>query len=205
MLIKWTMTETSETDQKPFELLRSEWQLRRSIPGFLGQTGGWPDQTRVRAHVVSYWRDEYSLAAVKRELEAGADSQGGPKLKILRGHVINAINTADILTVLPRASFLRISDCQLIPDRSPIFLATQMSIWNQGMANAPGMLGATWARVESGKDHFISASFWADESAHDYYRQEIFPALDAKANTRQHLASLETFKIHLEPEWLIRP
>ena len=203
MFIKLTITNASDLQRSVWADAEQIWHDLRSVRGFLMQTGGWSQDFIGQAIFIEYWRDESSYAAFTHGEDeiAKRSTELFPEPTTLGGHVVNAVSISDIISILNEASFVRVSDCQLIPHFSPIFVAVQMEIWNQGLTQTPGMLGATWSRVEGSKDRFLATTFWRDKEAHDYYRREVFPGLEAKANPRKHLTSLTIHKAIVEPTW----
>jgi hypothetical protein len=203
MFIKLIIANTSETQCSTLSQAMQKGQSFRSARGFLMQTGGWSNDLIGQAILLQYWRDEssYTLFTHQENSVARKLHELFSEPTVLGGHVVNAVSVPEIISILNAALFVRVSDCQLMPQFSPIFVAVQMEIWNQGLTQTPGMLGATWSRVEGSKDRFLATTFWRDKEAHDYYRREVFPSLEAKANPRKHLTSLTIHKAIVEPGW----
>src|SRR5919197_5197532 len=53
MLVKWITSAV--VDRPGFDRGQRRWQALRTVPGFVGQLGGWSVQDPAAAHVFSFW------------------------------------------------------------------------------------------------------------------------------------------------------
>jgi len=182
------------------------WGGAGSLPGFLIQTGGWELKNPNCAIVIAYWKNEQSYA----EFTAGQhDALNEPTQKpytaveISTGHVITTVNQTDPKTAVTEAAVVRVTDCTLLPDCSPTFLAAQFSVWNPALAAADGMLMATVSRLGRAPDRFGVATFWKTDEALQQYQETLFPRLQLQTKLREHIDRLTAYRAWLEPAWSV--
>jgi heme-degrading monooxygenase HmoA len=182
------------------------WGGAASLSGFLVQTGGWEDKSRNCAIVIAYWKSEQSYAefmAGQHDALAERGRETYTALEISTGHVITTVNQTDPRTVVTEAAVVRVTDCTLLPDCSPTFLAAQFSVWNPALAAADGMLMATVSRLGRAPDRFGVATFWKTDAALHHYQETLFPTLQLQANLRKHIDRLTAYHAQLEASWSV--
>jgi heme-degrading monooxygenase HmoA len=182
------------------------WGEAASLTGFLVQTGGWEEKNRNCAIIVAYWKSEQSYAAfMAHQHEAFAElaRETYTALEISTGHVITTVNQTDPGAAVSEAAVVRVTDCTLLPDCSPTFLAAQFSVWNPALAAADGMLMATVSRLGRAPDRFGVATFWKTEAALHHYQETLFPRLQLQAKLQKHIDKLTAYHAQLEPSWSV--
>ena len=182
------------------------WGGTGSLPGFLVQTGGWEVENPNCAIVIAYWKNEQSYAEFRAGLH---DVLNEPTqrmhtgIEISTGHVITTVNQTDPKTAVTEAVAVRVTDCTLLPDCSPTFLAAQFSVWNPALAAADGMLMATVSRLGRAPDRFGVATFWKTDEALQQYQETLLPRLQLQAKLREHIERLTAHRARLEPPWSV--
>jgi heme-degrading monooxygenase HmoA len=182
------------------------WEGAGSLPGFLVQTGGWEVKNPNCAIVIAYWKNEQSYAefmAGQHDVLTESMRKTYTALEIGTGHVITTVNQTDPKTAVAEAAIVRVTDCTLLPDCSPTFLAAQFSVWNPALAAADGMLMATVSRLGRAPDRFGVATFWKTGEALYQYQETLFPRLELQAKLREHIDKLTAYHAQLEPSWSV--
>ena len=206
MLINSIIAEVPGKDPETFSAAQRTGNGLETVPGFVAQTGGWADGTIVQAVFLEWWRDTSGYNRFRQmhpEAFPALPRGDYSKISAYLANVIMTVKERDPAKLLPDAAFLRLTDCTLKPRCSPIFMATQLQIWNPAMRSANGMLGAFVSRVDKGLDRFSIASFWKDRLCHERYEQEIFPAVYKQGRASDYLAEMSVYHVPLEKGWCI--
>jgi hypothetical protein len=182
------------------------WEAAGSLPGFMVQAGGWENERLNCAIVIAYWKNEQTYAEfMARQHDALMEPLGKmySALEISTGHVITTVNQADPRIALSEAEVVRVTDCTLLPNCSPTFLAAQFTVWNPALAAADGMLMATVSRLGRAPDRFGVATFWKTSDALRRYQEMLFPTLQLQGKLSEHIDKLIAYHSRLEPSWSV--
>jgi heme-degrading monooxygenase HmoA len=210
MLLKWIVCSVPEKLQSTFSTAQEQWSELKHLPGFLGQIGGWDSSDHLQAGILSCWQDEAAYQHFMQHTHDSIVQQSQQKgtytsLSITLFKEILPVpgSTPDFLSALVRGSILRVTDSQILPERASEFVHNQETIWNRGMAQAPGMQGGLLAQGIADPSRYLVASLWSDLQAHEMYRQSIFPSLREKANLQHTIQHIQGWVLQLEKSWQV--
>lgn len=201
MMIKWIRCHVVDVDA--FDRGQQAWSELSSLPGFLGQGGGWSRHESGIAHVFTWWNDQQVYQAFMTDTHDHlAANQAGIydtiKIRLLEHHLdIGAgfpLNFAD-------GALLRLAHCQVRAGRQEHFIRAQTDVWNPGMHSAPGMRGGVFTR--RGNTEFVVLSLWTSVADHERYNTDRFPNLQRRALPADDLDTLTSDLIDLNPTWTI--
>jgi heme-degrading monooxygenase HmoA len=195
-------------DARAFDRTQRRWSALDEIDGFLGQAGGWTNADPARAVIVAAWetRDAHgafmngehdAIAGKQREIYAGAQTGLFETICEIPGEA-GALNEA-----IAQSSYLRLADCTIRPERTQHFRNVQESVWNAGMARAPGMLGGAFGVSYDDVLRYAVATFWSDEAAHRHYQEQIFPGLSALAGLNDDVVRAAAYRVNLVADWCV--
>jgi hypothetical protein len=204
MLFKLIVVTVPDDLGAKFVLGQGAWAGLGSGPGFLAQAGGWEKETPSSAVIIAYWRNEKVYADfMAQQLGSLADHQRemSSALQVSSGHVITTVNKTDPRIALAEAEIVRVTDCTLLPNCSPTFLASQFEVWNPALATADGMLFGSVSRLGRSPDRFGVATFWRTIEALHNYKEMLYPSLRLQANLDEHIDKLTAYHARLEPAW----
>jgi hypothetical protein len=214
MIAKWIVCDCAANQRESFSLAQTKWRSLQSVPGFLGQLGGW-DQQSSKACILGFWRDH---GAYKQFMACDHDliTDGNKQEQAYQSIQVSMIDVtleipgcvADFRSLLKSSAalenaFLRVACCILKEGQEAQFLETQRSIWNLGMNSSGALLGGVFGRDLKRPKSFYVFSFWVDEQRHADYQREIFPGLKAAAKTERDLAGVLGFSLELRPQWSV--
>lgn len=211
MLIKWVRCEV--VDRDAFDRGQRGWSALAGLPGFLGQCGGLASGPRSHsptehrqsdastdvAHVFGLWRSEADhrafLTGPHDRLAADqAGSYSAIEVRLFE-------RVLDIGGGFPaRGSVVRLAHCRVRDGRRAHFEQAQASVWNPGMAAAPGMLGGVFAHGDSG---FLVLTSWESADHHRRYTTDVFPDLFLRSGARDDLEAVAGAVIDLDPAWSV--
>jgi heme-degrading monooxygenase HmoA len=206
MLFKLIVAIVPDDLRAKFAPGQAAWAGLGSGAGFLAQAGGWEREDPSSAVVIAYWKNEQFYADfMAQQHDSLADHQGETysALHVSSGHVITTVNETDPRIALAEAEIVRITDCTLLPNCSPTFLASQFEVWNPALATAGGMLLGTVSRLGRSPDRFGVATFWRTSDALRNYQETLYPGLRLQANLDEHIDKLTAYHARLEPAWKV--
>lgn len=206
MLINLIIADVPEKGRETSSRPEQTWSGLETVPGFVAQIGGWAEGKPVQAVFLEWWRD---TSGYNRFRQTHPETLPAPlrdscaSISARLSKVIMTVNERDPAKLSLNAVFLRLTDCTLKPRCSPIFVATQLQIWNPALSSAEGMLGAMISRVDKGLDRFLIASFWKDRLLHERYEQEIFPSAYEQGRASEYLAEMLVYRVPLDKGWAV--
>lgn len=191
MLVKWVRCRV--TDPAGFVAGQQGWGALVDVPGFLGQWGGWGSGS---AHVFALWRSAEDHAAfLAGPHDRMAEGQAGTYDEI---DVRSFDRELEIGAGPGVGSVVRLAHCHVRPERVGQFVRAQASVWNPGMAAAPGFHGGVFGRRGS---EFLVLTWWRSAEDHARYQAERFAALREASLAAQDLAAVTGDLVALEPSW----
>jgi heme-degrading monooxygenase HmoA len=201
MLVKWITCAV--VDRPGFDRRQRRWEALRTVPGFLGQVGGWSVRDPATAHLFAFWagRTEHQrfLAGPHDGLAA---AQAGTYAEIKVRLFDRRLDIGEpFRPEFSRAGQLRLAHCLVHPLRVEHFTDAQVRVWNPGMGSAPGMLGGVFA--QAGEAEFLVWSMWASAADHEAYRVERFAELRRRAGAAEDLAEVVGDLVEVEPAWSV--
>jgi heme-degrading monooxygenase HmoA len=201
MLVKWITCAVA--DRPAFDRGQRRWEALRTVPGFIGQVGGWSVRDPATAHVFAFWASrtdhERFLAGPHDGL---AETQAGTYARIRVRLFDQRLAIREPLRLqFAQAGQLRVAHCLVHPQRIEHFTDAQISVWNPGMGSAPGMPGGVFAQAAEAE--FLVLSMWASAADHEAYRTQRFPELRRQAGAADDLAEVAGDLIEVEQAWSV--
>jgi len=192
-----------------FSAEQLQWAALRDEPGFVAQCGGSVMDTGSQVQIFGLWADMDSYQAfmgsahdrIFKSGKQGAcytDAESMMYERVLDLPGVES-NLADALR--RGAAIIRIARCDVLPERVEHFVEMQRSVWQDGMRDAPGMLGGNFWRAVDDKHRFIVTTAWASVEDHEQYRAQRLDGLRAQAKPGDDLVSIEGRQIVLTPAW----
>jgi heme-degrading monooxygenase HmoA len=198
MLIKWMCCEVA--DRARFDRGQRSWESLAGQPGLLAQFGGWSRRERTVAHLFGLWSGSaaYDGFMAERHDDFASDQAGA--YTAIRVRLFTRL--LDIAQPdLTSGALLRLAHCQVHADRTRHFEQAQRSVWNPGMATAPGMLGGVFAAGEPGE--YLVLSAWRSPADHASYLTDQFPALRRDSDAERDLANIAGDLIEFHDAWTV--
>jgi heme-degrading monooxygenase HmoA len=194
-----------------FSAEQLRWAALRNEPGFVAQCGGNIMDTGSQVQIFGLWADIDSYQAfmgsahdrIFKSGKQGACYTDAESMMYER--VLDMPGAAgDLAGALRReAALIRIARCDVFPERIEHFVEMQRSVWQDGMRDAPGMLGGNFWRAVDGECRFIVTTAWASVEDHERYCTERLDELRAQAKPGDDLVSIEGRQIVLTPAWTV--
>lgn len=210
VLLKWIRCEVPDQSRRAFSVAQEAWSALRGLPGFIAQVGGWCVADSSTACLLGAWRDRSSYDAFMRGAHDEIFDASGQRKMYRSGSVALVAellpmpgDCASIGEAIGGASLLRVADCTVHPGRAESFIEAQRTVWQPGMAAAPGMLAGSFGCVEGADDRFLVATLWTDQAAHDGYARDMLPALRSKAAVDRDARDVRGTQARLEPAWRV--
>jgi heme-degrading monooxygenase HmoA len=203
MLVKWITCAV--VDRPGFDRGQRRWEALRTVPGFVGQVGGWSARDPATAQVFAVWtsRSEHArfLAGPHDDL---AVEQVGTYARIQVRLFDHRLDIGEPFRPgCSRVARLRVAHCLVHRQRVEHFKDAQVRVWNPGMGSAPGMRGGVFAQAAEAE--FLVLSMWASAADHDLYRTQRFAELRRRAGAAEDLAKIVGDLVEVEPAWSLTP
>ncbi|MEV6301427.1 DUF4937 domain-containing protein [Actinoplanes sp. NPDC051861] len=187
------------TDRAAFSAAQAGWGELCSLPGFLGQMGGWSRSSPDRAHLFASWRNQSDYDAFMR---GPHDRLAAPQSGTYTATEVRLFSAdAPLQAGFAGAALLRFASCQVHPGRQSHFVRAQSTIWTPGMKRAPGFLGAVFSHRDPAD--FLVLSAWRSEADHARYQKSYFPALRLESEAHLDLATITGDQIDVVPTWTL--
>ncbi|MCP5061162.1 MAG: DUF4937 domain-containing protein, partial [Ignavibacteriae bacterium] len=193
-----------------FSKAQEEWVDTKNTKGFIAQIGGWDINNSNEACILAFWEDQNSLKYFMENIHDKIFNNSKQE-KTYKSISVNYFNLKfimhgseiDLTKRIKNATFLRIADCKVKPNKLNHFEDVQKSVWIQGMKEAKGMLGGEFSL--SGKDstRYLVSTLWDDANNHKSYVTNILPNLKEKSDVRNDLEKITGKQIFLENSWRI--
>jgi heme-degrading monooxygenase HmoA len=195
-------------DSRAFDRAQRRWSALGGVDGFIGQSGGWANEAPARAIIVAAWDARDAHGAF---MNGAHDSIAGKQSETYTDAAIALFETiceipgeaGTMAAAMTQGGYLRLADCTIRAERTQHFRLVQESIWNPGMARAPGMLGGAFAVSYDDVLRYAVATFWSDEAAHRDYQEHIFPGLNALAGINDDAVRVAGYRVKLVPDWRV--
>ncbi len=225
MLAKLIVCRVHPESSAAFSVAQESWADLAPVPGFQGQLGGWhcsadsdvssPDKV-ASAVVLGSWQNGAARDAFMANVHDGITDSSHQETTYQSCEVaaFELIGVAARSVPPPlvgpddqsaHGGILRLADCRLHPQRVAHFVNVQDTIWNPGMAAAPGFVRGGYWRHETDPQRFLVSTLWASAAAHDDYARTIMPQLRERADVDQDLLSIAGWRVELEPSWRVAP
>ena len=214
MLMKWIRCAVDEEWRIRFSRAQAAWGRISSAAGLIGQYGGWDVRAQSGiACILSIWQDDSAYAKFMRGFHDFV-TEGSGQASTYRQIKVDMF---DIVLSMPGkapglvegiesgARFLRVAECEVLPDRVDHFVATQSTVWRPAMKASPGMCGGAFLRSRDANTRFAVITSWASAQEHDEYSLTHVPQLRSQAELSDDLVRIEDRFIPLEPSWSVIP
>ncbi len=222
MIIKWIQCLVLDAERENFDLAQRAWSALHTLPGFMGQLGGWDTRAddlpgcsprTSRACILSMWENADSYARFMAEAHDPIFARASQQQAMLSCEVAIFEQLLDMpgvhwglaqaIGILPQT--MRVADCVVKPERINSFISTQGMIWLPGMAGVPGMLGGAFSRCVETPSRFLVSTIWSHPDQHTAYTQDTLLELQRQAKPDRDLTSLEGSVVQLEESWFVDP
>jgi len=212
MLLKLISCRVLPGRRAAFDEGQRQWTALASIPGFIGQCGGWRGDGAV---IIGLWMDapsyDHFMQHEHDRIAANAGQAGSyealrielfdEQLDMPGGDAGAAV--ADCRYRITHARHLRYAQCTVRPEGVDHFYAMQREVWAPGLRQAPGMLGGCFWRSRRATADFVVSTLWAGADEHARYTRTTLPALRARAQPDDDVSGLESIDLALEPGWTV--
>ena len=223
MLIKWITCRV--LDRAAFDRGQRSWSTLKGEPGFHSQGGGWSRDDPDLAHVFACWSDRPAYDhGMARQHDRLAAAQSGT-YRLVRSRLFDHRLPIGLGVPLDftEAALARIAHCHVRPGRRTHFRTAQATVWNPGMAAAPGLRHGSFAEHDAAEhdaaehdaaehdaaEHdaaeFLVLTLWRSPADHDRYRADRFHALHHRSAAADDLASVSGDAVRMEPAWTVTP
>ena len=209
MFVKWIEATVAAGHRPAFSRAQSQWSAIASTPGLVGQVGGWSGDV---ACVLSLWSDSDSYESFMTDVHdviTEASDQGATyshlrvRLFLSRFPMPGSRNSFG--AGLTEATFLRVADCVVAPERVRHFESAQQTIWRPAMATAAGMLAGIFSVGRADSNSFLVTTLWSNEESHARYVSDDVPRLRDLADAGADMMSITGHAFVLEPSWTVVP
>jgi Domain of unknown function (DUF4937 len=207
MLLKRIVCDVPEDLRAGFSTAQEVWQTTAGAAGFQGQIGGFVDGT---AQILALWssRKQYQRFMSDTHDAVASSARQRDWYTSIAIDLYDFIfqmpgSNSDMASALSHATFARIAECEVHPNREAHFLWAQESIWRSGMAQAADMLGGAFWRSSKQAHRYLVTTLWIDGSAHARYKALEFQRLLEQAAPDQDVVALHGVQLRLLPHWYV--
>jgi len=212
VLLKLITCRVAPERRAAFDAAQCQWTALASIPGFIGQCGGWHGDG---VSIVALWTDaashDHFMQHEHDRVVANAGQAGthdglmvdlfDEQLDMPGGDAGAAV--ADGRYRITHARHLRYARCTVRAEGAEHFHAMQREVWAPGLREAPGMLGGGFWRSRRTTAACVVSTLWASTDAHARYARTTLPALRARARPDTDVSTLQSIDLPIEPRWTV--
>ncbi|MEE9430030.1 MAG: YdbC family protein [Melioribacteraceae bacterium] len=210
MYLKWIVCEVENEFKSAFSEAQEKWFETKKTKGFMGQIGGWNLQYPTEACILSFWEDKNSLNYFMENIHYEIFNNNKQE-KTYKSIYVNYFNLKfnmpgseiDFARRIKTATFLRIADCKVKPEKVNHFEEVQKSIWLPGMRKTKGMLGGEFSISEKEMSRYLVSTFWDSEKNHAQYVKNNLSILQNKSDVENDLLNITGKQILLENSWRV--
>jgi|GEM_PF-3120042 len=210
MIIQYTVYAVPVSDKRVFSYRQQHWKNIESAEGLLGRIGGWNIKNPLEACTLTFFHDldayesfqeqtshdPLKLAKTSNRL-ALIESQIYEKKKDIFGR----LNEQVFASMKECGHLLKIGTCQIKKEKRDDFLLMQQSVWNLGMANAPGMTTGLFAESVHDASQFLILTRWKSKGEYQAFAEHVLPKLLNWAYNEQIEEQFQGRLIRLVNEW----
>lgn len=186
MIIKWTVCSVPVSDHRVFSYHQHDWKKISNVKGLLGRIGGWNIKNPIEACTLTFFRDidSYQLFLKSGYAELMHRSESAERFLFVDSHVYQ--KEIDIFgfsheqvfaSITDCGHLLKIGDCQIREEKKEDFLLMQRSVWNLGMANAPGMTTGLFAESIQDVSRYLILTRWRNRGEYQAFEEHVLPKL----------------------------
>lgn len=213
MIIQYTAYSVPASEQRMFSY-RQQDQNIENVKGLLGRIGGWNIKNPLEACMLTFFRDMDAYQAFQQHhgaMDSIDQNQSTNRFSLIESRVYQ--KKIDIFGHLQEQVFapmkecghlLKIGTCQIKEERRDDFLLMQQSIWNLGMANAPGMTTGLFAESVQDASQFLIVTRWKNRGDYQAFEEHVLPQLLNWAYHEQVEEQFQGRLIRLVHEWSIQ-
>lgn len=212
MIAKLICCHVRAGQRERFSSGQVHWQLLQHLDGFLGQTGGWPEEDDFMAVIVGLWRDADSYERFMANAHDGLFEGSGQKgsyaessIQLFEQRLDWTGEAGNLGEGVAYGKYLRIALCEVFPHRQAHFEQVQRDVWIPGMAQARGMLAGLFSISRTARDRYLVVTFWRDRLDHERYLRGHFRELRQRAEVELDVANLTGLRVPVEEAWRVGP
>ncbi len=164
MYIKWIVCEVKPKREKEFSILQEQWIAIQNSKGFIGQVGGFDNNHKRNACIISFWDNEASLRLFledKHDQIFNSINQSKTYNTIQVDYFnfeINSNESFDLLAVaLKNAKILYVAELDI---KSNKIDKVREELPVTYLQNALGMLGGSISIDTNNSSHCLVSTFW---------------------------------------------
>lgn len=210
MIIKWTVCSVPVSERRVFSYRQRDWKRMARIKGFLGRIGGWNIKNPLEACTLTFFQDmdAYQLFVDRGHSDLIRLSESAERFSIIDSQVYQKENDIFGLSheqvyasIADCGHLLKIGDCQVREEKKEDFLLMQCSVWNLGMANAPGMTTGLFAESVQDATRYLILTRWKSRGEYQAYEEHVLPKLLNWAYDDQVEEQFQGRLIRLVEDW----
>ncbi len=212
MFFKWIVCHVPLEKRDSFSLAQTKWVELATIPGFVGQLGGWDLLSKNDACILGIWQNQksYQVFMDQHHDLIFVDNKQGDTFKTIDVSLLQPIcNMPGVLdnmrNGLEIAKIIRVADCMVRPEREEHFTEVQRKIWIPGMSEAPGLLAGSFNKVIGDGIRYIVTTLWISGESHELYVRNTLPFLSSAAAVGEDVQHITSRLVSLIPSWLVMP
>ena len=212
MFCKWIVCNVRGELRDSFALAQTKWIELATIPGFVGQLGGWDLKSKNDACILGIWQNQESYQVFMDQYhdKIVSHNEQGDTFETIDVSLLQPISDMpgvhDKMTnCIEAAKIIRVADCFVRPEREEHFIEVQETIWIPAMSQAPGMLAGSFNKVLGDSIRYIVTTSWVTEEAHENYVHNTLPSLRAAASVSEDVQQITGRLISTVRDWLVTP
>jgi Domain of unknown function (DUF4937 len=207
LLLKLISCQVGIGKKDIFNLGQAAWSQLNTIPGFLGQIGGWDTKDNNIAHIISLWKDTESYQYFMNNVhdEMYGNSPQAPSIQNIE------VETFEISNPLPDANeeiadYLTDSSCiRMEQSQSNKLQRVDLTQMRIPLMVSTGKVGKVLFEESYKQENlFLTVTGWDSLEDEEWYQANKFPELFQAANVNVYTVQTKGFFFVAEKDWIVR-
>ena len=210
MIIQYRVYSVPVSEQRIFSYRQQKWKKIENTKGLLGRIGGWNIKNPLEACTLTFFRDLEAFQGFQQHSSndliypcesSNRFTQVESQVYQKKVDIFGLLNEQVFASMKECGHFLKIGTCQIREEKRDEFLLMQQSVWNLGMANAPGMTTGLFAESTQDAAQFLIVTRWKSRGEYQAFEEHVLPKLLNWAYKEQIEEQFQGRLIRLVHDW----